>query len=57
MSRTCSMCEKPFDPATSRCLPFCSVRCQQLDLGKWMSESYGLPLDGQEDLDHESFEE
>ncbi|WP_169543180.1 DNA gyrase inhibitor YacG [Sneathiella aquimaris] len=23
--------------------PFCSIRCQQLDLGKWFNESYVIP--------------
>ena len=23
--------------------PFCSVRCKQVDLGRWLSESYRLP--------------
>jgi uncharacterized protein len=23
--------------------PFCSKRCQQLDLGKWLNESYAIP--------------
>ncbi|WP_415236718.1 DNA gyrase inhibitor YacG [Sneathiella sp.] len=23
--------------------PFCSSRCQQLDLGKWFNESYVIP--------------
>lgn len=24
-------------------MPFCSERCQMLDLGKWMNEDIGLP--------------
>jgi endogenous inhibitor of DNA gyrase (YacG/DUF329 family) len=23
--------------------PFCSERCQQIDLGAWASEAYGIP--------------
>ena len=56
-SRSCSICEQPFEPALSPCLPFCSIRCQQIDLRRWMTESYSLPLDGQEDLEHQDHEE
>lgn len=56
-ARRCSLCEKLFDSATSSCLPFCSIRCQQLDLQKWMTEGYGLPLDGHEDVEHGAIDE
>ena len=56
-SRSCSICEQPFEPALSPCLPFCSIRCQQIDLRRWMTESYSLPMDGQEDLEHQDLEE
>jgi endogenous inhibitor of DNA gyrase (YacG/DUF329 family) len=23
--------------------PFCSARCKQIDLGRWLDESYGIP--------------
>ncbi|MCH2118840.1 MAG: DNA gyrase inhibitor YacG [Pirellulales bacterium] len=55
--RRCSYCEKLFEAASSPCLPFCSTRCQQIDLGKWLTESYGLPLDGHEDVEHDHVEE
>ena len=55
--RRCSYCEKLFDTASSNCLPFCCKRCQQIDLHKWMTESYGLPMDGQEDVEHEQIDE
>lgn len=41
----CSMCGKPYEPALVNTRPFCSVRCQQIDLGRWLDESYGLPLE------------
>ncbi len=28
-------------------MPFCSRRCQQIDLGMWLNESYGLPHEGE----------
>jgi endogenous inhibitor of DNA gyrase (YacG/DUF329 family) len=27
-------------------MPFCSKRCQQIDLGMWLTESYGFPYEG-----------
>lgn len=32
-------------------MPFCSERCQKIDLGRWLNEGYGLPIEGQEDID------
>jgi len=36
----CAVCGKPVDPAFK---PFCSSRCKQLDLHRWLSESYRIP--------------
>jgi endogenous inhibitor of DNA gyrase (YacG/DUF329 family) len=33
-------------------MPFCSQRCQQIDLGRWFNEEIGLPVES-----HESDEE
>lgn len=27
-------------------MPFCSKRCQQVDLGMWLTEGYGIPYEG-----------
>ena len=35
--RRCSICGKP---ATARHQPFCSARCADIDLGRWLKESY-----------------
>ena len=43
---TCSLCGQSFDRAATKTMPFCSKRCQQIDLGRWMNESYGLPFEG-----------
>ncbi len=52
--RKCPHCGKLADP-TFR--PFCSKRCQQVDLGKWLNESYVIPGEetipaNDEDLDY-----
>lgn len=38
----CPICRKPMEP---RFRPFCSSRCANLDLGRWLKESYVLPGD------------
>jgi endogenous inhibitor of DNA gyrase (YacG/DUF329 family) len=40
----CPVCEKEFDPSTSKALPFCSERCRTIDLGRWLGETYSLPV-------------
>jgi uncharacterized protein len=41
----CPICEKEFDPATSAAMPFCSERCRQIDLGRWLREVYSVPIE------------
>lgn len=41
----CPICDKSFDPAASPALPFCSERCRQIDLGRWLREVYSVPLE------------
>jgi len=41
----CPICEKHFDPATSPAMPFCSERCRQIDLGRWLREVYSVPVE------------
>jgi hypothetical protein len=40
----CPTCEKEFDPSQSSAKPFCSERCRTIDLGRWLDESYSLPV-------------
>jgi len=47
----CSYCGTVFDRAQSKHMPFCSKRCQMVDLGMWLTESYGLPHEGESSLD------
>ncbi len=39
----CPKCNKSFQPAESTALPFCSERCRQIDLGRWLSEENSVP--------------
>lgn len=36
----CPICDKDTDP---RYRPFCSKRCADVDLGKWLNGSYAIP--------------
>jgi uncharacterized protein len=45
----CSVCGKSFEPEQSRAMPFCSDRCRQIDLGRWLSEGYSVPEPPRED--------
>ncbi|MDI1265735.1 MAG: DNA gyrase inhibitor YacG [bacterium] len=38
--KRCLECGKPADPAT---LPFCSKRCRDVDLNRWLSGTYVIP--------------
>ena len=46
--KSCPICGRPAVPATH---PFCSVRCADVDLGRWLTGSYTIPVaeDEQED--------
>jgi uncharacterized protein len=51
----CAICERQFDPAQSSAMPFCSERCRQIDLGRWLREIYSVPIE--RDPDEESPDE
>jgi len=42
----CPICRRPAQESTR---PFCSARCAQVDLGRWMTESYAIPASPAED--------
>ena len=37
---SCPICKKETDP---KYRPFCSRRCADVDLGRWLTESYVIP--------------
>lgn len=45
---SCPICAKKSVEAYR---PFCSRRCADVDLGRWLNGSYGVPADAPEDLD------
>jgi endogenous inhibitor of DNA gyrase (YacG/DUF329 family) len=48
--KPCPICGKPVTPASR---PFCSERCRDVDLNRWLSNSYRVPAakDDDEDAD------
>lgn len=50
----CPICARPVETPLFR--PFCSARCKQVDLARWLGEVYRLPAEDSEpivDLDVE----
>jgi endogenous inhibitor of DNA gyrase (YacG/DUF329 family) len=39
----CPTCRTKFEPAENQSSPFCSTRCQQVDLGRWLDERNSMP--------------
>lgn len=50
---SCPICSEKTDP---KFRPFCSKRCADIDLGRWMSGKYAIPSDDPEDIE-EAIEE
>ena len=40
--RPCPICGKP---PTPQYRPFCSARCAQIDLGRWLKGNYRIPTE------------
>ncbi len=47
----CPVCDSPIDPNNKATLPFCSDRCRQIDLGRWLDERYSVPVPKSHDPD------
>ena len=45
---TCPICSRETDP---KYRPFCSKRCADVDLAKWLGGTYAIPSDDPEDLE------
>ncbi len=46
--RRCPLCG---EPAAERFRPFCSARCRDIDLGRWLSGAYAVPAVDSDDDD------
>jgi endogenous inhibitor of DNA gyrase (YacG/DUF329 family) len=49
-AKPCPICGKP---ATAASRPFCSERCRDVDLNRWLSNSYTIPAAKDDDEDAE----
>jgi len=47
-ARKCPICGKPSTEASK---PFCSERCRDVDLNRWLSDSYRIPATKDDDED------
>jgi hypothetical protein len=49
----CPICNKPVeapnDPNSKTPYPFCSERCKLIDLGRWLSDKYQIPVRNKEE--------
>jgi len=50
VSKACPICGKAAEPAFK---PFCSKRCADIDLNRWLSGVYAVPVKEDEDEDGE----
>lgn len=50
--RPCPICSKLSTPAD---YPFCSDRCAKVDLNRWFSEGYTIPVVETDDIDESNF--
>ena len=46
--RPCPLCGKP---SAQRFHPFCSARCAQVDLNRWLGGNYAIPAETQDPED------
>ena len=49
----CPICQKP---AAEKIRPFCSKRCADIDLGRWLKEGYRVPVVDEEEAWEEEAE-
>lgn len=42
--RRCPQCRRETNWEDNQWKPFCSERCQMIDLGRWATEEYRVPL-------------
>ncbi len=57
----CPQCDTVFTYYESEFRPFCSKRCQQIDLGHWFQETYTVPtkdvvMEEEQSIDQDSDE-
>jgi endogenous inhibitor of DNA gyrase (YacG/DUF329 family) len=58
-TRTCPICNRPLSGGEDalRFRPFCSKRCADIDLGRWLRGAYAIPATEADDEDGEAGEQ
>jgi len=51
---SCPICDRETDP---KYRPFCSRRCADVDLGRWLTGGYAIPAEEPEDRDENAPED
>ena len=51
--RPCPICDQPSSKGN---YPFCSQRCKDVDLSRWLSGSYAIPAVEEDEPDQADFE-
>jgi len=57
MKIICPICKNSTTWEENPWRPFCSERCKLLDLGKWVSEEYKIPVKTEEETEEREEEE
>lgn len=47
----CPICRRPVRWEGNACRPFCSERCQALDLGNWATDRYTVPVENTPEIE------
>ncbi|MCV6576866.1 MAG: DNA gyrase inhibitor YacG [Cohaesibacter sp.] len=51
-AKPCPICEQP---SQADSFPFCSQRCKDVDLSRWLKGSYAIPAVEEDDPDEDDF--
>jgi len=57
MKIICPICKNTTTWEENPWRPFCSERCKLIDLGKWVSEEYKIPVKSEEEIEGVAEEE
>jgi len=53
----CPICKNRFEYYSAKTRPFCSDKCRLLDLGKWLNESYAVPVKKLNETEQQTLEQ
>ncbi len=57
MKIICPICKNTTTWEENPWRPFCSERCKLIDLGKWVSQEYKIPIKSEEEIEGVAEEE